>query len=66
MVKKVPENGEPLFRPDIDILRGCEAGQDFVLCVIEDCWAESPELRPDFTTIRSRLKNMKDGKYVYM
>ncbi|XP_075220005.1 receptor-type guanylate cyclase Gyc76C-like [Lycorma delicatula] len=61
MVKKVPEDGE-LFRPGIDILRDCEAGQEFVLCVIQDCWAETPEMRPDFTTIRSRLKNMKDCK----
>lgn len=28
---------------------------------MKDCWSDSPEQRPDFTTIRNRLKNMKAG-----
>jgi len=31
---------------------------------VTDCWDEFPENRPDFGTIRARLKKMKDGKYV--
>lgn len=50
------------FRPNLDLLRDYEAGQDFVLSVIQDCWAEQPELRPDFHTIRTRLKNMRENK----
>lgn len=62
MVKKVPGSGEQPFRPNLELLRDCESGQDFVLSVIQDCWAESPDARPDFRTIRARLKNMRDGK----
>lgn len=29
---------------------------------IKDCWAEDPDARPDFRSIRSRLKKMKEGK----
>lgn len=29
---------------------------------MRDCWNENPESRPDFPTIRTRLKQMKDGK----
>jgi hypothetical protein len=28
---------------------------------MKDCWHESPELRPEFPAIRSRLKAMKNG-----
>nr|XP_018907598.1 PREDICTED: receptor-type guanylate cyclase Gyc76C-like isoform X1 [Bemisia tabaci] len=61
-VKRVPEPGEAPFRPNLDLLVDCEAGAEFVLQTIQDCWAEQPELRPDFISIRSRLKNMKQGK----
>lgn len=62
MVKEVPGPTDLPFRPNLELLRDCEAGQDFVLSVIQDCWAESPDARPDFRTIRSRLKNMREGK----
>ena len=26
-----------------------------------DCWSENPEQRPDFSTIRNRLKRLKQG-----
>lgn len=29
--------------------------------VMKECWTDSPEHRPDFTTVRNRLKNMKAG-----
>lgn len=60
-VKSYPNFGEP-FRPDLETLRESEAGcPDYVASCIEDCWAENPEHRPEFLTIRSRLKKMKDG-----
>lgn len=62
MVKRVPAAGEAPFRPSLEQLRDCEAGEDYVLSVIQDCWAEQPDMRPDFRSIRSRLKNMREGK----
>lgn len=51
------------MRPDADILYNPEIGCDeYVLEVMKECWSESPECRPDFPSIRSRLKRMKDGK----
>lgn len=56
-------NGVPL-RPSIHHLRDCEMAEDYIIQCITDCWDELPENRPDFPTIRTRLKKMKDGKYV--
>ncbi|XP_076266824.1 receptor-type guanylate cyclase Gyc76C-like isoform X1 [Rhynchophorus ferrugineus] len=63
LVKREPLEGEELFRPSLDILYDAETGCDeYVLQVMSDCWAELPEQRPDFVTIRTRLKRMKEGK----
>lgn len=62
-MKRVPADGEEPFRPDVDVLLDSELGcDDYVLQCMTECWAENPELRPDFASIRSRLKRMKDGK----
>lgn len=53
-------DGEELFRPDTSILESIT--EDFVISCIKDCWAEDPNLRPDFPTIRTRLKKLKSGK----
>lgn len=60
-VKKLPKDGEPAFRPNLNILSESKTNCDYVVNTIVDCWAESPELRPDFKTIRIRLKKMKAG-----
>ncbi|XP_029172413.1 receptor-type guanylate cyclase Gyc76C-like [Nylanderia fulva] len=61
-VKKFPEDGEPPFRPNLNILSETKANcADYVVGTIMDCWSESPELRPDFKIIRTRLKKMKAG-----
>ncbi|XP_060811458.1 receptor-type guanylate cyclase Gyc76C-like [Bombus pascuorum] len=63
-VKRFPEDGEPPFRPNIEILSESEADcTDYIVSTITDCWAESPELRPDFKMIRTRLKKMKAGMH---
>ena len=49
-----PENP---FRPDIS---GLEI-PDYILNNMIDCWHENPERRPDFSTIKSRLKRMRSG-----
>ncbi|KAF7418477.1 hypothetical protein HZH68_001130 [Vespula germanica] len=61
-VKRFPEDGEPPFRPNVEILSESEADcAEYIVSTITDCWAESPELRPDFKAIRTRLKKMKAG-----
>ncbi|XP_044586198.1 receptor-type guanylate cyclase Gyc76C-like isoform X1 [Cotesia glomerata] len=63
-VKKYPEDDEHPFRPNIEILSESDADcPDYVVNTITDCWAECPELRPDFKTIRTRLKKMKAGRH---
>ncbi|XP_025406110.1 receptor-type guanylate cyclase Gyc76C-like isoform X2 [Sipha flava] len=54
-------NDVPL-RPSIHHLRDCKMAEDYIIQCITDCWDEFPENRPDFGTIRARLKKMKDGK----
>jgi hypothetical protein len=34
---------------------------EYILTCMQDCWAENPDMRPDFQAIRSRLKKMKEG-----
>ncbi|XP_072387454.1 receptor-type guanylate cyclase Gyc76C-like isoform X1 [Diabrotica undecimpunctata] len=59
---KIP-NGEEPFRPDVQALYDSELGcDDYVIQCMKDCWAENLDDRPDFATIRTRLKRMKDGK----
>ncbi|XP_067206722.1 receptor-type guanylate cyclase Gyc76C-like [Linepithema humile] len=61
-VKKLPQDGEPPFRPNLNILSESKTNcADYVINTIMDCWAESPEFRPDFKTIRIGLKKMKAG-----
>jgi guanylate cyclase, other len=50
------------FRPDTEhIIDGGDI-PDYVINCITDCWDENPEQRPDFPTIRVRLKKMRGGK----
>jgi hypothetical protein len=46
------------FRPKLSALSSVPK---FVTDCIEDCWKEDPALRPDFKTIRRRLKVMQKG-----
>ena len=34
---------------------------EYILSLMQECWAEDPEVRPDFTTIRNRIKPMRQG-----
>ncbi|KAJ1522077.1 hypothetical protein ONE63_002388 [Megalurothrips usitatus] len=61
LVRNPPQSGP--FRPDVEILRDSENEcPEYVLQCMQDCWSENPEQRPDFPTIRTRLKAMKEGK----
>ncbi|XP_014244196.1 receptor-type guanylate cyclase Gyc76C-like [Cimex lectularius] len=61
-VKQVPQLDEAPFRPSLDIIRDSEVCSDQVLSVIAESWSEEPEQRPDFQSIRVRLKSMREGK----
>ena len=56
-VMNTPLTDSAACRPDISQL-DCA---DFIVHCIEQCWAEQPEHRPDFKTIRLRLKPMQQG-----
>lgn len=47
-----------MCRPPLDLL---ENNFDFVRDCLEDCWAENPDERPDFKTIRVKLRPMRKG-----
>ena len=47
------------IRPNVDHLTHRPA--DYVVSLMQDCWAEDPEIRPDFVTIRNRTKPMRAG-----
>lgn len=62
MVKKLPKEDDEPFRPSLDAVRDSECASDAVLNVMVEAWDETPEIRPDFRTIRNRLKGMKEGR----
>ena len=49
---------ETHFRPQLDLLENC---MDFVKETIRICWSESPDLRPDFKSIRNKLRPLRKG-----
>ena len=60
-----PEPGCSFTRPDLNVLKDTELdfkAPDYVLDLMNECWAECPEQRPDFTQIRNRLKKLNQGK----
>ncbi|XP_050393001.2 guanylate cyclase 32E isoform X2 [Patella vulgata] len=58
IVERVKYCGDaPPFRPDLQEMT-CES---YITSCIKDCWAEDPEYRPDFKTVRTRLKPMQQG-----
>jgi len=54
---ETPRDGRSAYRPDLSRL-DCA---DFVSRCIQLCWSEQPEHRPDFKTIRIRLRPMQHG-----
>merc|ERR1740128_554258 len=46
------------FRPKVDELENCI---DCVCSSMKECWREVPDERPDFKTIRSKLRPMRKG-----
>ncbi|XP_045445533.1 receptor-type guanylate cyclase Gyc76C-like [Melitaea cinxia] len=57
-VKRARREGEEPFRPDTRALQA----DDYLLACMRDCWADDPAARPDFPTLRTRLKKLKSGK----
>ncbi|XP_054008171.1 guanylate cyclase 32E [Hylaeus anthracinus] len=46
------------FRPPLDQLENCF---HFVHDCLRECWAEDPEIRPDFKIIRNKLRPLRKG-----
>ncbi|XP_069945605.1 guanylate cyclase 32E-like isoform X2 [Cherax quadricarinatus] len=53
-----PASGSPPFRPPLGVLENC---LDCVRLVLGECWSENPEERPDFRSIRTKLRPMRKG-----
>ena len=47
------------MRPNMEILKHSTAS--YITSLIQDCWAEDPEVRPDFVTIYKRTEPMRKG-----
>merc|ERR1719150_276008 len=59
--------GDEYMRPDIEVLRDVALDTDNELpdCIVslmEDCWAEDPDQRPDIAAIRDRTKPLRAGQ----
>ena len=61
-----PVAGEELMRPNISDLKLAAEEHDtvvpdFMENLMQECWAEDQEKRPDFTTIRNKTKPLRQG-----
>ena len=50
-------DGDEEMRPNIDVLRDVAESMDselpeFIVSLMQDCWAEDPDTRPDFANHR--------------
>lgn len=59
-LKKIihPPKTTPPFRPSFQPL---ESSFDCVREILKECWQEKPEDRPDFKTIRAKLRPLRKG-----
>ncbi|XP_020284969.1 guanylate cyclase 32E isoform X2 [Pseudomyrmex gracilis] len=56
--KVIARDGTSPFRPPLEQLENIF---DFVRECLIDCWAENPEMRPDFKIIRNKLRPLRKG-----
>lgn len=56
-VKEIPVEDRDAFRPPLSDVQ-C---QDYIVNAMKEAWHEKPENRPDFTQLKTRLRNMKEG-----
>lgn len=57
--EKVKTVGETIpLRPNVMEI---ENGHECLLTVMQECWVEDPEARPDFKTIANKLKPLHKG-----
>lgn len=63
-VRHIPSPGQEPFRPSLELLQDADVEcPEYILSCMQDCWADNPDVRPDFAAIRSRLKKMKEGMH---
>lgn len=58
IILRVKDTTHEVFRPRLAELN---TTPKFVTDVIKECWAQDPEKRPEFKTIRSKLKELQRG-----
>lgn len=58
IIARIRDPTHEVFRPRLAEL---DTTPKFVTEVIKECWAQDPEKRPDFKTIRSKLKELQRG-----
>ncbi|XP_072029843.1 speract receptor-like isoform X2 [Amphiura filiformis] len=56
---KFPLDPTTPYRPNVMEIEECE---ECLLDTMQECWGECPDLRPDFKTIRVKLKPLHKGK----
>ncbi|XP_064595045.1 guanylate cyclase 32E-like [Liolophura sinensis] len=54
-------NVDPVDSPFRPRLAALDTTPKFITDCIKECWAENPDCRPDFKTIRNKLKPMQKG-----
>ncbi|XP_077992088.1 atrial natriuretic peptide receptor 2-like [Glandiceps talaboti] len=67
VVRRVMKREDPPFRPDCSLDGDSLHSSDSqvipkMMSLMERCWEEKPEDRPDFYTVRQRLRGLNKGK----
>ena len=66
IIEQIKDPGKAgITRPILEDLKDTDfdyEAPDYILDLINDCWNECPEQRPDFNVIRARTKKLNQGK----
>ena len=62
IIEQIIHGGDKPLRPHQPALE--EEQPAGVMALVERCWEEDPQKRPDFSEIRARVRDFNKGKYV--
>ena len=51
-----------MFRPELPNDDDTESASSEIISIMENCWKESPHLRPTMRTVRRKLRMMNKGQ----
>lgn len=65
IIEKIKEESDEPYRPTTPKGMELEADEAKFVTLMNECWSENPNSRPEFLKIVKKVKSLLGGKYVY-